>query len=90
MPIRNGDSILIDAYNLIFASPEMRLLPITHNVLVEAARLRATIHGLRTPDAIHAATALIEGCAMFVTNDVGFRRIPGLPLAILDEILAAP
>jgi ADP-heptose:LPS heptosyltransferase len=26
---------------------------------------------LRTPDAIHAATALLNGCELFVTNDSG-------------------
>ena len=40
----------------------MRLLPITQSILREAARLRATIK-LKTPDAIHAATA----SAAFVT-----------------------
>ena len=61
--------------------------PITQDVLREAARLRALIPGLKTPDAIHAATALVHGCALFVTSDVGFRRVPGLTLAILDDIL---
>ena len=58
--------------------------------LREAARLRATIPGLKTPDVIHAATALLNGCALFVSNDTGFRRIPGLPLVLLDDVLAAP
>ena len=56
----------------------------------EAARLRAIIPGLKTPDAIHAATALIHGCVMFVTNDTVFRRVPNLPLVLLDDVLAAP
>ena len=38
--------------------------------------------------AILAATALIHGSVLFVTNDTGFRRVPGLRLAILDDILA--
>jgi predicted nucleic acid-binding protein len=59
-------------------------------VLREAARLRATIAGLRAPDAIHAATALLSGCALFVTNDAGFKRVPGLPLVVLDDVIAAP
>lgn len=64
-----------------------RLLPITEDVLREAAHLRATIPTLKTPYAIHAATALLHGCALFVTNDTDFRRVPGLPLAILDDIV---
>jgi predicted nucleic acid-binding protein len=66
------------------------LLPITQDVLREAARLRALHTPLKSPDAIHAATALVHGCALFLTNDLGFRSITGLPLAILDEVIAAP
>lgn len=54
----------------------------------ETARLRAAT-GLKTPDALHAATALQAECALFVTNDTEFRRVDGLPVAILDDLLAA-
>jgi predicted nucleic acid-binding protein len=56
-------------------------------VLRQAAVLRATIPSLRTPDAIHAATALLGNCDMFLTNDPGFRRVPGLPLILLSNVL---
>lgn len=89
-PLRNGDTTLQAAYErLLLGTPEVTLLPMTLDVLREAARLRAAHPGLRTPDALHAATALLAGCALFLTNDAGFRRIPGLPLAILDEVLAS-
>ena len=39
-----------------------------------AARLRA-VHGLRTPDAIHAATALESGAMGIITNDKAFLKI---------------
>jgi hypothetical protein len=48
----------------------------------------ATIPALTTPDHIDSATALSHNCAPFVTNDFGFRRVPGLPLAILDDVTA--
>ena len=89
-PIRNRDSALQAAYErLLLSMPEVRLLPLTQDVLREAARLRADIPGLRTPDALHAATAPLSVCSLFLTNDAGFRRIPGLPLAILDDVLAS-
>lgn len=89
-PLRNNDTALLATYEAVLLGSDMRLLPVTQNVLREAARLRATIPALRTPDAIHAATALLHGCALFVTNDTGFRRVPGLPIAILDDVLADP
>lgn len=90
MPLRQGDTALAARRENLWHQPNTRLIPITQDILREAARLRAAIPAVRTPDAIHAATALLHGCALFVTNDVGFRRIPGLTLAILDDILAEP
>jgi len=55
-------------------------------ILERAAQLRAATN-LKTPDAIHAATALEHGCTLFVTNDSTFRRVPGLPVTILADLL---
>ena len=86
-PLRTGDTVMQTAYEQLFLSPEIRLLTISQVVLREAARLRATIPALRTPDALHAATALVSGCVLFLSNDAGFRRVPGLPLFVLSDLL---
>jgi predicted nucleic acid-binding protein len=88
-PLRSGDSLLLTAYGQVFQAPEVNLVPISRDILHEAARLRAMITSLRTPDAIHAATGSGR-CVMFLTNDTGFRHVPGLPVVILDDVLAAP
>lgn len=89
-PLRRKDAALQAAYErLLLTAPGVTLLPLTQEILREAARLRAEIPGLRTPDALHAATALLAGCALFLTNDIGFRRVPGLPLVLLDDVLAS-
>lgn len=90
VPLRIGNMLMQMQREGLWQQPNTGLLPITQNVLREAARLRANIPGLKTPDAIHAATALLNGCVLFVSNDTGFRRVPGLPLVLLDDVLAAP
>jgi predicted nucleic acid-binding protein len=85
-PLKSGDAGLASAYEQLFQQPQTRLLPITHAILREAARLRATTK-LKTPDALHAATAQQTACALFVRNDVDYRAVPGLPLVILDDLL---
>lgn len=65
---------------------EIDLLTIDLPVLERAAALRLAHRGLRTPDAIHAATAIAAGCRLFVTNDMGFRQIEHLPLVLLSEL----
>jgi predicted nucleic acid-binding protein len=85
-PIRTGDTSLGAAYEEMLSS-DVRLLPILQPVLRNAAVLR--LHsGLKTPDAIHAATALAARCTLFLTNDPHFRRVSGLPVAVLDDLLA--
>lgn len=86
-PLQIGDSVLAQLYrDLLTASQETRLIPISRAVIEEATRLRAST-GIKTPDAIHAASALGEGVALFVSNDPVYRRVPGLPVTILDDLL---
>ena len=89
-PLRSGDVQLAAVREALWNRPNMCLRRIDQDILREAARLRAAVPGLKTPDAIHAATALLHNRALFITIDVGFRRVPGLPLAILDDVIAAP
>ena len=51
-----------------------------------AARLRAE-HGLRTPDALQAATAISSSATALVTNDATFRKLPGVQIIVLDDLL---
>jgi predicted nucleic acid-binding protein len=88
-PIQLGNMALQTLFlGTLYGTPGLSCIPIARPIL-EAAQLRAT-SGLKTADAIHAATALAEGCTLFVTNDPAFRRVPGLSVAILSEIAAAP
>ena len=85
-PLREGNREIEMQYRELFASNAVRLLDASYQVFEDAARLRAQT-GLRTPDALHAATALRAGCALFITNDADYRRVEGLPLVVLDDIV---
>jgi predicted nucleic acid-binding protein len=73
----------------LYGTPGFSCIPITRQTLLTAAELRATTN-LKTPDSIHAATALAQHCALFVTNDPAFRRVTGLNVAVLSEIATTP
>ncbi len=85
-PIRDGNKEIESQYRELFRANAVRLLEASYTVFEEAARLRAET-GLATPDALHAATALQAECTLFITNDTDFRRIQGLPVALLDDLL---
>jgi predicted nucleic acid-binding protein len=88
-PLRDANLALTALYRrVLLGTAGLTCVPITRATLERAAGLRAGPN-LRTPDAIHAATALETGCTLFVTNDPVFRRVAGLNVAILGEIVAS-
>ena len=87
-PLREGNARLEMLFRSIFSAAEMDLIPATLATWEDAARIRAAT-GLKTSDALHAATALNAGCTLFVTNDTDFRRVQGLPVVVLDDLIEA-
>ena len=66
--------------------PNFEMVDVSAAVSDVAARLRAE-HNLRTPDALHVATALDEGAEWVVTNDHRLRRLEaeGIRVWIFDD-----
>ena len=85
-PLREGDTIIEQLFRALFDADEVRLIQTTRPVWEEAARIRASTR-LKTPDAVHAATALHAECTLFVTNDSDFRRVEELPVVVLRDCL---
>ena len=87
LPLRQGNIQLQTAFRNLLLHTPFQLVPISRPILEQAARLRAT-SSIKTPDSIHAATALAAKCAGFLTNDKGYLRVINLPVQVLDSILA--
>ncbi len=87
VPLRNGNNSLVADYEELLLS-QVQLIPISQSILRQSANLRATSN-LKTPDAIHAATALSVNSNQFITNDKGFHNLSSLPVVILSEVLAS-
>jgi len=71
-------------FRAFLTAEEMTLVTATLPIWEQAARLRGL--GLKTPDALHAATGLAVGCSLFVTNDLMFQRVASLPAVILNTL----
>jgi predicted nucleic acid-binding protein len=85
-PLKQNDAALAAIYEQTLTASDVRLISVTEDLLRQAARLRAQTN-LKTPDAIHASTALASGCAQFITNDAAFRRVTGLNVIVLSELI---
>ena len=85
-PLREGDEVVEMLLRSMFDAHEVTLIPATREMWEDAARIRAET-GLKTPDALHAATALRAGCTAFITNDTDFRRVDDLPVVVLDDLV---
>lgn len=85
VPMPLGNAALLADYEEVFHSQEIEFVPITANILREAASLRAKYKS-KTPDSIHLATANFVQCTLCVTNDLDFRRVPNVPVAILSQL----
>jgi predicted nucleic acid-binding protein len=85
-PMRENDVILENLFRALLNAKEVCLISTTTEIWEQATRLRAKSR-LKTPDAIHAATALATGCTLFITNDVGFRGISNLSVILLSDFI---
>ncbi|HXY58652.1 MAG TPA: type II toxin-antitoxin system VapC family toxin [Methylocystis sp.] len=73
-PLAEGDYTLANIYSELFA-PQIgyTTCPVDRNSLLEAARQRAVHAATKLPDAIHIATARLQGCKAFLTSEARLR-----------------
>lgn len=87
-PYRVGNLALAERYeSLLTRSRGLTLVPLHPRLLRAAAQLRA-VHGVRTPDALQLAAALMSGCGAFLTNDRRLPQVPGLRVVQLGEVVS--
>ena len=85
-PLQTGNQELAQEYrDILVNSAAHTLVPVTLPIAESAAVLRAR-YNLRTPDALHVATAVSECCDALLTNDAGLKRVQELPILVLDEL----
>ena len=84
-PLQLGRQDVADDYEVLLGYfPNLELHPISREVLLEAAGLRAR-YRLRTPDAIQIVTGLHAGATLAVTNDDAWRNLPLIETVILSD-----
>ena len=65
--------------------PNLSIVPANKNICFSAAQLRAA-YRLKTPDAIHLATAIDSDCAVFITNDDNLKKVQEIKVLTLADL----
>ena len=76
-PAKTDNAAAIDAYERLFGTGGIEIVPIDGGLAKRAATHGGKI-GLKLVDAMHYFAALEFGCEVFVTNAGGFRSGPKL------------
>lgn len=86
-PLQLGRQDVADDYEVLLSYfPNFELQPISREIVLEAAGLRAR-YKLRTPDAIQLATGLRTGATLAVTNDEAWRKLAFIETIILSDLI---
>lgn len=82
-PMKSNDVASLNAFDTFFARPDLRWVELTQEVVELAAAIRVK-HGLKTADALQAASCLQLGTEhLFLTGDSSFNRVAGLNVRLL-------
>ena len=85
-PMLDNNIALQQSYKQAIQPTEsLEISPITRDILIDAAELRAT-YSVQLPDAIHLATALKNRCHLFLSNDHRLKNIPSLEIIGLKAL----
>ncbi|MCG8583763.1 MAG: PIN domain-containing protein [Pirellulales bacterium] len=88
-PLRHGDDVLASRYSdVLLSTPYISTIPVTPTTVQVAAELRATSN-LKTPDAIHLATAINHDADVFLTNDRDFGQIDSLEVIKVRDLASS-
>ena len=61
-----------------------KLIPVSRDILIKTASVEANT-SMKTPDAIHVATALDTHCDLLLTNDQHIKTLNGLKKVLLSD-----
>lgn len=81
-----NDTVLIEKYRAFLNSfPRLDIVSANKQICLLAAQLRAA-YRLKTPDAIHIATAIDSGCGVFITNDDNLKKVQEITVLTLRDL----
>lgn len=86
IPIKQENHLLIAEYEQVLSTSRgFRMVGINTAIAKQTVELRVK-YNLKTPDALHLATAIAMKCDAFVTNDLTFKKVSELKIILIDDL----
>lgn len=86
LPEKQRDVFMINRYEKFFQHlPNLQVTAVDWNTGRLVSKLKAKYSGIKTPDAIQIASALLQGCSLFVTNDKQLRQVSEIKVTLLSD-----
>lgn len=83
IPVRTGNGALVADFEDFFQSGVVQVGRLDRPVLDRTIQIRANFPKIKTPDAIHLASAVELGCDVILTNDPDMRLFTGIRVELI-------
>lgn len=80
-----GNENTKEEYRELIFDKKILVKKVDREVLEKSAEIKNN-YNLKLPDAIHAATAILNGCDVIYTNDKDFKKVENINIPVLHDI----
>ena len=85
-PYRTGNSEKIDVFYEFLSDCDIPMCPIDVDIAKKAAQIRAEYKDFKTMDCLQLATACVQECDLFLTNDKQLRQFKKIKCVTMEEL----
>ena len=84
-PYRTGNTEKINVFFEFLTDCNIQIHPIDISIAKKAAQIRARYKDFKTMDCLQLATACLQQCDLFLTNDKQLRQFDDLKCMVIDD-----
>lgn len=84
-PYRTGNTEKINVFFEFLTDCNVQIHPVDISIAKKAAQIRAKYKDFKTIDCLQLATACVQQCDLFLTNDKQLRQFDELKCVVIDD-----
>lgn len=84
-PFELGKIDLIDKFNSFLLDLNVKVIPITEDIAINAAKLRSRFKSLKAMDSLQLSSSINFGCDRFISNDIKLQQIKDIKVELVVD-----